>query len=500
MSVIRHVNKRTDATRRIATPVRTACTVAALALMSASVSAAPAIRTSPANRVPSCASPDRLMAFLASRNPQVDPRYREIARWYKYWGEAWRVRWDYAFFQMVIETNALKFRRADGSRGDVHEKQNNFAGIGATGGGVPGDRFADIETGVHAQIQHLVAYSGERLAAPIAPRTEQQQDNIIRQSLRLQRAVTFGDLARRWAADRAYSRTIDAVAAQFNTGFCTTVVANAPIRDVPQPQPAVRKPLASFSPPYRLGGPKPQKLAGPVETLPWADPDVMAREYGEDTDTPIKREKDVPLKPAPVRTLWSRDNEQSPSAPAAAIKPSTQRIGANTTGTLQPTNAAPSSTPVDGADAYSKTGEAALPHFKIAPDAAPSSIPRAAIPEPSRLGGPIPVSATPAIEPPNHPASNARFKTIIELPASAPAADVPSDCSILAASYGGNKTLLVRAKIDGATQYTALTVLDGFEKSMFDIYSKSQASSPEVIGEYATKDEALADARANCAK
>ncbi|HPG89248.1 MAG TPA: N-acetylmuramoyl-L-alanine amidase, partial [Hyphomicrobium sp.] len=104
-------------------------------VMSATAEAAPAIRTSAANTVPACASPERLMAFLASRNPNVDPRYREIARWYKYWGEAWRVRWDYAFFQMVIETNALKFRRADGQRGDVHEKQNNFAGIGATGGG-----------------------------------------------------------------------------------------------------------------------------------------------------------------------------------------------------------------------------------------------------------------------------------------------------------------------------------------------------------------------------
>lgn len=448
------------------------------------------------------------MQFLASRNPEVDPRYREIARWYKYWGEAWRVRWDYAFFQMVIETNALKFRRPDGSRGDVHEKQNNFAGIGATGGGVPGDRFPDIETGVHAQIQHLVAYSGERLAAPIAPRTEQQQDNIIKQSLRLQRAVTFGDLARRWAADRAYSRTIDAVAEQFNSGFCRTVVANVPARDVPQPQPAVRKPLAPFSPPYRLGGPKPAKLAGPVETLPWADPDVMAREYGEDTDTPIKREKDEPLKPAPVRTLWSRDGKRNDASPAPLSTTESgteaERPATNATGMLLPSSAASAAARADGTGATAAaSNEPSLPHFKIAPDitSAPS-VPRALIPEPSRLGGPLPLLApqSPApITTPTHLAPSARFKDIIETP-SGVAADVPSDCSILAASYGGKKTLLVRAKVNGATQYTALTVLDGFEKSMFDIYSKSQASNPEIIGEYASKDEALADARANCAK
>lgn len=502
MSVLKDIRSRSDARFRIGHPTRTACAVAVLVLMSSSVGAAPAIRTSSANRVPACASPDRLMQFLANRNPAVDPRYREIARWYKYWGEAWRVRWDYAFFQMVIETNALKFRRPDGSRGDVHEKQNNFAGIGATGGGVPGDRFADIETGVHAQIQHLVAYSGERLAAPIAPRTEQQQDNIIRQSLRLQRPVTFGDLARRWAADRAYSRTIDAVAEQFNSGFCRTVVANVPDRnvpgrDVPQPQPAIRKPLAPFSPPYRLGGPKPAKLAGPVETLPWADPDVMAREYGEDTDTPIKREKDVPLKPAPVRTLWSRDGKRNDAAPAPSSLTETERSGAHATGTLQPSSAAAARPDNAAAATAAAANEPALPHFKIAPDASSAaSAPRTAIPEPSRLGGPLPLSA-PELPAPTAP--SARFKDIIETP-SGVAADIPSDCSILAASYGGKKTLLVRAKVNGATQYTALTVLDGFEKSMFDIYSRSQASNPEIIGEYASKDEALSDARANCAK
>src|SRR5260221_3394460 len=159
--------------------------------------AAPPIRTSDRNPVPACVTPERLMAFLAERNSHVDPRYREIARWYKYYGEGWRVRWDYAFFQMAIETNFLTYRRGDGRRGDVWESQNNFAGIGATGHGAPGERFPDVKTGVHAQIQHLVAYSGERLAVPIAKRTRENQDDIVSQSNRLGRPVTFGDLALR---------------------------------------------------------------------------------------------------------------------------------------------------------------------------------------------------------------------------------------------------------------------------------------------------------------
>lgn len=500
MSVRNAIAKRTSVQQLTVTSGRTACAVAVLMMYSSSVSAAPAIRTSADNRVPACASPERLMAFLTSRNPQIAPRYLEIARWYKYWGEAWRVRWDYAFFQMIIETNALKFRRPDGERGDVHEKQNNFAGIGATGGGVPGDRFPDIETGVHAQIQHLVAYSGERLVAPIAPRTEQQQDNIIKQSMRLQRAVTFGDLARRWAADRAYSRTIDAVAEQFNSGFCTTVASVAPIRNAPHPQPAVRKPLATFAPPpYRLGGPKPAKLAGP-EALPWADPDVMAREYGDNTDTPIVRENDgTPAKAAPVRTLWSRGDKQSMPSPRVQETAPAQRLGANATGSAMKPSVPPVAPREASSPAAAAAGDDALPHFKIAPDSPEASIPpNRSLPEPSRLGGPIPIAASQSAPPPSPPAASVRFKDVVEIPAQA-AVTVPRDCSILAASYGGKKTLLVRAKINGTTQYTALTVLDGFEKSMFDIYSKSQTAGTEIIGEYASKDEALADARANCA-
>ena len=35
----------------------------------------------------------------------------------------------------------------------------NFAGIGTTGGGVPGNSYPDVRTGVRAQIQHLKAYA-----------------------------------------------------------------------------------------------------------------------------------------------------------------------------------------------------------------------------------------------------------------------------------------------------------------------------------------------------
>ena len=69
---------------------------------------------------------------------------------------------------------------------------------------------------------------------------------------------------------------------------------------------------------------------------------------------------------------------------------------------------------------------------------------------------------------------------------------------VIAGDLGGTKTLLVRTNTTGETRYTALTILDGFEKSMFDTYAKTSAPGAEVVGEYATRDEALADARTNC--
>ncbi|MEQ1669915.1 MAG: hypothetical protein ABL893_03565 [Hyphomicrobium sp.] len=446
--------------------VPAAAGLAAMLLASAAANAAPAIRTSSANPVPACATPERLTAFLTSRNPQLNPRYRDIARWYKHYGEAWNVRWDYAFYQMILETNALKYRRGDGSRGDVHEKQNNFAGIGATGRGAPGDRFPDIKTGVHAQIQHLVAYSGEMLSQPIAPRTQLVQDSIVEQSRRLRRAVTFGDLARRWAVDRAYAKSIDGVAEQFRDGYCAGVAANAPpVRQAPVPQPAARRNLSAFAPPSGLGGPKPLKLAGP-DTLPWTGdagqqpPPTPSRQTAPQAPATTNKPHSVP----PVRTIWSRDGNVTPAAADAprAAAPAEQSAQADA--------------PVDTA------GTPDLPHFKIGP----------LMPAPSRLGGPVDVLPVAA------PAPVARFKQVITEPSLESAPSPNGACRVLAASYGGRKTLLVRASVDGETRYTALTVLDGFEKSMFDTYTKASAPGAEIVGEYATKDQALADARTNC--
>lgn len=240
--------------------VAAALAAGAAIAMPAAAQSPPAIRLSDANRVPACATPARLMAFLRDRNPRLDSRYNDIAKWYKTHGETWRVRWDYAFFQMIIETNGLLFKTA-GGRGDVSPKQNNFAGIGTTGGGVPGDGYADMSTGVLAQIQHLVAYSGERLDKPVAPRTQLKQDDIIAISSRLRRTVTFGDLAGRWAVDRRYGRSIEWVADRFRRTQCN---GRNPGADEPETPAVVAAALLRSEPP-RASPTSPTLVQPPVQ-------------------------------------------------------------------------------------------------------------------------------------------------------------------------------------------------------------------------------------------
>lgn len=182
--------------------------------------ALPEIRAHAANPVPRCVTPSALMRFLLDRNPKLDARFHDIAALYKQHGNALRVRWDYAFFQMVLETNYLTYRAGPGRWGDVRPRQNNFAGLGTTGGGVAGDNFPDVSTGVLAHLQHLVAYSGERVANPAASRTREQQDDIVERSKALKRPVTFRDLTRRWATDRHYATSIAFIAERFRSSYC----------------------------------------------------------------------------------------------------------------------------------------------------------------------------------------------------------------------------------------------------------------------------------------
>ncbi len=342
----------------------------------------PPIRTTEQNRIPACVNPERLMAFLRERNSRLDSRYNDIAKWYKTHGETWRVRWDYAFFQMIIETNHLLYRRGNGDAADVKPQQNNFAGLGTTGGGVPGDRYPDVSTGVLAQIQHLVAYSGERLDRPVGPRTQLTQDDIVVISKRLQRPVTFGDLAGRWAVDRRYARSIESVAERFRTSQCSegNQIAEKARPVVAVEQPAPRRP-----------------------------------------DKPQVRPE------APAQTT-------APEATAQAVVPKLVR---------EPVQVLPSPPPRQGVGRFA-----------------------AAV---------VTESATLAL---------------------------PAACRVHAASYVGHgaaaKALLIGATLDGEQHYTALKVLDGFERSMAERFIALRAPGGATLATFESSDQALARAYELC--
>lgn len=65
------------------------------------------------------------------------------------------VRPEVAFAQTMKETGFLQYG------GDASIEQFNFAGLGTTGNGVPGNSYPDVRTGIRAQIQHLKAYATE---------------------------------------------------------------------------------------------------------------------------------------------------------------------------------------------------------------------------------------------------------------------------------------------------------------------------------------------------
>ena len=105
------------------------------------------------------------------------------------------VRAEVVFCQAMHETGWLRFG------GDVSVGQCNFAGIGATGGGVAGATFADVRTGIRAQVQHLKAYASTE---PLNNSCVDPRFHYVTRGI----APTLDDLDGRWAAGNGYGGKI----------------------------------------------------------------------------------------------------------------------------------------------------------------------------------------------------------------------------------------------------------------------------------------------------
>lgn len=125
-------------------------------------------------------------AFIKQYNanaPAVGQHYISI-------GAQLGLRGDIAVCQAIKETGWFKFG------GDVKVSQNNFCGLGTTGGGVAGASFPTVKDGVMAHMQHLWAYITTQPLpngiAVIDPRFK------LVQSLN-KNAKSFEDLGGHWA-------------------------------------------------------------------------------------------------------------------------------------------------------------------------------------------------------------------------------------------------------------------------------------------------------------
>jgi hypothetical protein len=532
----------------------------ALSLFAGGAAAAlPEIRTSTQNKVPACVTPQRLMSFLKSRNPGVEARFADIANIYKRHGERWHVRWDYAFYQMAVETNFLSYKQGNGRWGDVNPRQNNFAGLGTTGGGIPGDSYPDVNTGVLAQIQHLVAYSGEHITDPVGARTKLKQDDIIESMEHLKGHVTFNDLSHRWAVDRHYGASIEWVANSYRAVYCkpgaqradTEADKTAPVVEAtaaPKREAAAAKVATAqkLAPAEALGGPKTDPVAEPVAETAVEPATAEAIEIPEPATVvaaaapaaaalpepiaPAAAAASAPASPettaaaAPVRTIWSRDKQDAPSEPviaAASTKPAPKTKAAQriaplpiAKATMVPTApvAVAAAEPPETAAPQSASPPVPVAKMEAAPASAALHAPEERpVEEPAPAVVSIPITAaiesrTPALPALEEPVDARAFAfapalNLAELSPSQqpkPALVTTGTCRVLAASYGGKKTLLVRTRAGAETHYTALTVLDGFEASMFQNFVKAHAPGGASLGEYETKDAALAKAKELC--
>jgi len=128
-------------------------------------------------------------------NPNLNVSAEEIVAYYYEEGRREGIRPDVAFAQALKETGFFRYG------GDVIPEQNNYCGLGTTGGGVKGEFFATPQLGVRAHIQHLLAYSSTR--RPTMPVVDPRY-SLVRQAYGSRTLGTWQDLNGRWAVPGRY--------------------------------------------------------------------------------------------------------------------------------------------------------------------------------------------------------------------------------------------------------------------------------------------------------
>lgn len=411
---------------------------ATLSLSAHAVSAAdlPQIRASDRNAVPECATPGRLTAYLKSRNASLDPRFEKIAVEYMRHGEELKIRWDYAFFQMLIETGSLSFMRDENRQGLVKPAQHNFAGLGAVGKGQPGETFPDVATGVRAHLEHVLMYTGEHIDNPVAERTRKVIEWGVLTSWQktIKGPMTYAHLAQQWAKNKSYADMIGTVGERFYEQFCNK----------PDLQPdLVREARAGR-------GEKTKAVA----------------------DSPVLEEKirpGVELARKAIADGKAEDNNKRSGLGASSLL---RAIGdlTKSDGDTALQDAKPSQDYKPGKDVAAKETATTTPSISsLASPKADTGAKAAAV---------LPVSAGTALAKPVAPAA--------------------PKCHVWTASYGGEKAIIIKAQNETCINYTVLDVNVGAEKREADAYIAAYAKGGVIAGEFTSQSQALDQAFELC--
>jgi N-acetylmuramoyl-L-alanine amidase len=153
---------------------------------------------------------DRLSSFLleACPSPAFTVPTPVLAEYYvRYCAEA-GLRADLLWAQMIHETGYGMYG------GDVRLEQNNYVGIGATGGGASGASFPTAEAGVMAHVAHMVAYVYTDSPVPWANASTDPRFDLVNP-----RGIVsvLADLNGRWAVPgTTYGQSIEAIVRAIN--------------------------------------------------------------------------------------------------------------------------------------------------------------------------------------------------------------------------------------------------------------------------------------------
>ena len=407
----------------------------------------PEIKLSDANKVPDCATPGRLSAFLEGRNKGLDPKFATIAADYMRIGEVLGIRWDTAYFQMLLETGNLTFT------GDVSPEQNNFAGLGATGKKVPGESFPDVATGVKAHLEHLLLYAGAPPENPVAERTRKVKEWGVLTSWQktISGPMTYSHLARKWApGSRTYSSDIAKVSDSFYDGLCKGA----------DPKPEM----------MALAKPAPEAPAKDTKTAEAETPAAAAKAEAETpkvsgADLARRAVAEARANGSFVRSNLGASSRASTTEEAAATAP--------------PVAEAPKD----------------QPQFKII-NAEANAQPEASAAEATTTAPQQTVAEKPAVA--SKAAETQSIRTAAlgagiknAVTTATDASPASSKCRVWTASYGGSRAILIKANNEAVVNYTVLDVNEGTEKREADAYIAAYAKGGKPVGEFLNQTQAL---------